>query len=92
MWIAIANCTPPHQPVDEYKVIRMMKSISTIGWKVPLKGYWTGNEVQLLSGSHRYEAAKRLNTCAIPVQLFKEQIIKELWGTDLWIKVIQNEN
>ena len=51
--------------IDENKMTDIMAIAASVG-SVTLRGYYTGDAVMLIEGSHRIEAAKRLQ---IPVNI-----------------------
>ena len=54
-------------------------------------GYVFGDKIQLISGSHRWAAAKTVNI-KIPVVIHTYEQICDIWGTDEWLNLLQNAN
>jgi hypothetical protein len=97
-WVHPNDCDPPHgldltAPHDYEKVNMLVEAFSTYGFdksKSALVGYPREGRVQLLSGTHRHEAAKRAGI-ALPVMFWLRSAIEESWGElDDWRKVMQD--
>lgn len=89
-WIQWDACDPPHRVTHYSKLAELVKSFAAKGWNgQALIAYPFEGRLQLLSGSHRHEAA-RLVDIRIPVILHSYEFIKHLWGTDLWIDLMNN--
>lgn len=85
------ECAPPHR-VDRPELVRALACVFAMsGWDPDcpkLVGYEVGEPgnvgVQLLSGSHRWEAA-RLAGIKIPMVIFPYEIVLKAFGdVDLW--------
>jgi hypothetical protein len=67
----------------------LTRSFQTDGWNgPPLTGYTMTAGIQLISGSHRIIAAKDAGFATVPVRLYSESYIKQIWGTPEWIEVM----
>jgi hypothetical protein len=92
------DCEPPHGLVlapgsrDELKVARLAAAFSLEGfnsWEPALVGYPLGARVQLLTGTHRREAALR-SGILLPVSLWLRSYVEAAWGTDKWATIIED--
>lgn len=91
------DCVPPHGldlttgSRDAQKVDFLTFAFKTEGFdpKEPaLVGYPDGaGKVQLLSGTHRHEAARRANI-RLPVKMVMRSSVEAAWGLDDWARVI----
>jgi hypothetical protein len=90
-WIDPKSCKPPHRVTHQDKFIDLCEQFAHCGWdtkKPTLVGYqWKG--IQLISGSHRWAAAKHSNI-KIPVIIYPYKTIVRIWGTDDWLELLQN--
>jgi ParB-like chromosome segregation protein Spo0J len=83
------DCYPPHKVSRPDQVIDLANSFLERGWDGPkLVGYPLGDKIQLLSGSHRYEAAKLVGI-DLPVVVVPYEVIGEIWGMDEWSKLMK---
>lgn len=92
-----SDCLPPHGldltvgSRDSLKVEMLAEAFANEGFdpNMPaLVGYPTAEKViQLLSGTHRHEAARRVNIL-LPVKIILRSIVEASWGLDDWRKVI----
>lgn len=82
-------CEPPHRVTHEIKLEAIKKSLETIGWDgPPLIGYLESDRIVLLSGSHRWAAAKALGF-SLPVEVFARSTVEAAWGhPDRWRKIM----
>jgi hypothetical protein len=90
------DCIPPHplDPTpggrDELKVERLAEHFRKEGFNpaMPaLVGYPLLGMVQLLTGTHRHEAALRASIY-LPVSLRLRSDVGRLWGTDGWADLV----
>lgn len=86
------DCEPPHgldlEPGsrDSIKVERLTEAFARDGFDktMPaLVGYPLDGRVQLASGTHRHEAAKRAGI-RLPVKLTLRSHVEAMWGTPAW--------
>lgn len=78
------KCDPPHDVTHPNKVEDLVHALWGHGWDgPPLLGYQSfencGKMVVLLSGSHRYAAAKELGI-KIPVEVIPQKTIQDAFG------------
>lgn len=74
-----------HRAVDEQRVLAMMESLNEIGLKTPISVRLLndGEEVQLVAGLHRLEAARRLNWRDVDIRIEEgDNLDAELWEID----------
>lgn len=85
--------TPPHKVTRPEQVDLLAMDIETHGWQgPPLVGYRLDGGVQLLSGTHRHAACKRLQF-AIPVVLREFEAVKTAWGdVERWKRLMEPTN
>jgi len=97
-WVDPHDCDPPHgldltTAHDADKVNMLAEAFSRSGFdksKSALVGYPLAGRIQLLSGTHRHEAAKRTGT-RLPVTLWLGSSIDEAWGDlDNWLRVMKD--
>lgn len=90
-WLDPEDCDPPHS-YGEAKVLKIMKALEA-GFspnKPALIGYPCDGRVQLLSGTHRHEAARRLGL-KVPVTLWLGSTVEESWGElEEWAKLMRD--
>src|ERR1035437_51436 len=88
------DCIPPHGldltpgSRDSIKVEYLEEYFRAYGFdksKPALVGYPLNGKVQLLSGTHRHEAAKRVNMM-LPVAMRLSSYVEAAWGTLEWDK------
>jgi ParB-like chromosome segregation protein Spo0J len=85
------DCDPPHRVTHPEKLNWLISELTVKGWKGRvLIGYKLDGRVQLISGSHRYEAAKRLSL-KLPVLLYPYDYITAIYGTDEWLFLVRQE-
>ena len=91
-----SDCDPPHGldltpgSRDSLKVERLEFEFRTNGFdrdEPALVGYACDGKVQLLSGTHRHEAARR-SGIQLPVTLVLRSIVEGAWGTPEWEHLI----
>jgi ParB-like chromosome segregation protein Spo0J len=92
MWRNPETLTPPHGVTHPEKVEMLAQEFAAHGWGKgypALVGYTTADEqVQLLSGSHRWAAA-RLAKIAIPVVVIPFTDICAAWGDEeAWQRIM----
>ena len=84
-WLSAHWCIPPHRVTHPEKCQGLVESFHTSGWdcaRGPLVGYWSREDhgyVQLLSGSHRYAAAKFAGVL-MPVVVYSYRSVLAAWG------------
>ena len=97
-WVDPNDCDPPHgldltAPRHFNKVNMLVEQFSTSGFdktKSALVGYPLNGRIQLLSGTHRHEAAKRTGI-KLPVTLWLRSDVEETWGNlDEWRRVMED--
>lgn len=97
VWIHPSDCDPPHgldmrTDRDFNKVKSLHSAFLAEGFdpKFPaLIGYPNNGRIQLLTGTHRHEAAKRANIL-LPVSLVLRSDVERTWGTSLWTNTIKD--
>lgn len=94
--LSAEDCEPPHGldltlgSRDLNKVEKLQECFISQGFdlnKPALIGYPKDGVIQLLSGTHRHEAAKRAGI-KLPVSIFPRSIVEAYWGTDKWNDLI----
>lgn len=92
------DCDPPHSldltpgHRDDIKVTWLTEAFAKDGFSKKhsaLVGYPLNGRIQLLSGTHRLEAAKRAGI-RIPVKMQLRSIVEATWGTDGWLELIKD--
>lgn len=97
VWVHPSDCVPPHgldmsSEHDAGKVAWLRQQFETSGFdrRFPaLVGYPIDGKLQLLSGTHRHEAARQ-SDMLIPVSVWLRSDVEEIWGTNLWPTVIKD--
>lgn len=96
IWLHPNDCDPPHSlnlthgSRDLIKVEGLEEKFRVYGFDThypALVGYPFNGRVQLLSGTHRHEAARRCSI-KLPVTLFLRSYVEAYWGTDKWPDLI----
>jgi len=91
-----SDCDPPHSldlslgSRDSQKVELLAEAFAAHGFdpSMPaLVGYPKDGRVQLLSGTHRHEAARRAEI-PLPVTLYLRSYVEAAWGTPGWERLI----
>lgn len=94
------ECVPPHKldltpgSRDSIKVEYLANQFRQDGFGKKysaLVGYPLNGSIQLLSGTHRHEAAIRTGI-KLPVSLYPRAYVEAYWGTDKWKDLIQDIN
>ena len=88
------SCDPPHKVTHPEKFDELVREFSTKGWDINcpnLIGYDFDGRTQLISGSHRWAAAK-VAKIQIPVEIHSYEYVHSIWGTDQWMKLLNNES
>lgn len=83
-------CDPPHRVTHEDKLIELANEFAVNGWSRDhpvLVGYVLEGRIQLLSGSHRFAAA-RMNNLPVPVLVWPYEAVKDAWGTEGWAGIM----
>lgn len=92
IWVNTEDCDPPHA-FDPVKADRIEDELRTHGFdknKPALIGYPLNGRIQLLSGTHRHEAARRLGIL-LPVTLWLGSTVAEAWGElEEWKRVMED--
>jgi len=92
------DCDPPHKldlspgSRDSIKVDWLTEAFTKEGFSKQhscLVGYPLNGRVQLLSGTHRHEAAKRAHI-RLPVKMVLRSLVEAYWGTDNWADLIKD--
>lgn len=87
-----SDCDPPHGldlapgSRDSLKVEKLEKAFRTKGFskkKPALVGYPRDGRIQLVSGTHRHEAARRAGIM-LPVKIMIRSEVEAIWGTPQW--------
>lgn len=93
-----SDCEPPHgldlEPGsrDSIKVEYLTSCFIKYGFdynEPALVGYPCNGRIQLLSGTHRHEAAKRAGIL-LPVTLKLRSVVEAAWGTEKWNELIED--
>ncbi len=93
-----SDCDPPHGldmspgSRDSLKVEMLEDAFRTKGFdpnEPALVGYPINGRIQLLSGTHRHEAAKRADIF-LPVTLKLRSVVEGSWGTERWEDLIED--
>lgn len=93
-----SDCDPPHGldltpgSRDSLKVEMLEEAFQKKGFdpEAPaLVGYPIDGRIQLLSGTHRHEAARRADIY-LPISLKLRSVVEGSWGTDRWIDLIED--
>jgi hypothetical protein len=91
-WIPPDWCLPPHRVARENDVIALANDFVRYGWnpeKPALIGY-LDNDVQLLTGSHRWAAARLAELPRIPVVIYLYHECYEAFGDlERWLRLLQ---
>lgn len=89
VWLDPSDCDPPHSldlspgSRDSYKVEWLTEAFARDGFdpdEPVLVGYPLHGRVQLLTGTHRHEAARRAGI-RLPVRLILRSVWSAAWGT-----------
>lgn len=92
------DCDAPHSldltpnGRDDKKVSYLTEAFAKSGFDEnhsALVGYPLGGRIQLLSGTHRLEAAKRAGI-RLPVTIFLRSYVEAAWGTENWADLIRD--
>jgi hypothetical protein len=94
-WLIPNQCWPALTPTNQKRVDELTEAMMNEGWgnHEALVGYHTYDgtqwKIQLLVGSHRWEAALRAKI-RIPVVVVPETTIERAWGADLalWATIL----
>lgn len=87
-WLDTMMCLPPHRVTHWEKFAALYEAFVVGGWgrgQPALLGYDFGGYIQLVTGSHRWWAADAV-PMKIPVSVYPFECVKEIWGTDCWVK------
>lgn len=91
-WVNPVICDAPHRVSHIEKMEQLLESLAQSGWGIncpALIGYLLGKRVQLLSGSHRIEAARRARLLYVPVVVRTNEQVIEAWGDlEKWQKLM----
>lgn len=93
-WVHATDCDAPHglNEGDEPKVKMLEDHFRKHGFdksKPALVGYPLDGRIQLLTGTHRHEAARRTGV-KLPVTLFLRSYVEAYWGTNMWPKLVED--
>lgn len=98
IWVDPSDCDPPHgldlEPGsrDSLKVEKLQQDFEQFGFDLDmpaLVAYPNNGRIQLLSGTHRHEAAKRVGI-KLPVHFIMRSLVEAKWGTDEWANIIKD--
>ena len=97
IWVSPDDCMPPHgldmqRERDANKVKMLADAFWANGFdknEPALVGYPLDGKIQLLTGTHRHEAAK-LAGILLPIKMWLRSDVEEMWGTELWDTVIKD--
>lgn len=98
MWVSPDDCDPPHGldltvgSRDTLKVEMLTEAFARDGFdsrQPALVGYPLNGRIQLLSGTHRHEAARRAGI-RLPVRMVMRSEVEAAFGTALWAHVIRD--
>jgi hypothetical protein len=97
VWVNPCDCEPPHGldltegSRDSIKVNHLEAQFRVVGFGEDfpaLVGYVLDGKIQLLSGTHRHEAARRAGVM-LPVTLWLRSDVEGAWGVpEEWAKLI----
>lgn len=92
-WLSPSACTPPHRVARPEQVGELAREFRGRGWDPgapALVGYELDGAVQLLSGSHRWTAAKVAELALIPVVVRGLRCVQVSWGDlEAWAEVMR---
>lgn len=97
-WVDPVDCDPPHgldltQPRHFNKVNMLIEAFTRAGFDrnhSALVAYPRAGRIQLLSGTHRHEAARRVGIL-LPITLWLQSDIEATWGNlDEWRRVMRD--
>lgn len=92
VWLDPALCDPPHEVDDVLFFVRLTECFARFGWAAEqpvLLGYCFEGRIQLVSGSHRWAAARAAGIC-VPVVLRSYEEVISTWGEPAWLEWLQN--
>jgi hypothetical protein len=93
-----SDCVPPHRldltpgGRDDTKVRWLEGMFREAGFSrrhSALVGYPLDGKIQLLSGTHRHEAATRTDTM-LPIRMVLRSDVEAAWGTERWADLIRD--
>lgn len=87
------SCIPPHHVTNWEHVDELCASMEEYGWQgKPLVGYYWQGHLQLLSGTHRGQAAV-LAKIKIPVRIYDAWDVQMAYGDlDKWMEIMNAES
>lgn len=100
IFVSPADCDPPHGldlspgSRDSIKVENLTEAFASKGFdenEPALIGYPLNGRIQLVSGTHRHEAAKRAHI-RLPVHLILRSVAESLWGTPKWQEFLKDKS
>jgi hypothetical protein len=89
-WLHPRLCLPPHRVTHPEKYEQLLEAFQSHGWDCGhpvLLGYPWDGKVQLVTGSHRWQAALDAGI-DIPVDLRSYGYMRSIWGTERWVTLI----
>lgn len=98
IWVDPSDCEAPHSldlkpgSRDSLKVEKLQQAFEQDGFDLnepALVAYPYEGRIQLLSGTHRHEAAKRAGI-KLPVHFIMRSLVEAKWGTAEWNSIIQD--
>lgn len=91
-WLGTDQLDPPHRVTHPEHADALTADMARVGWRMGAPaclGYDLNGRVQLISGSHRWEACRRLGRL-MPVVVMPYAEVAALWGTDAWVSMVLN--
>ncbi len=94
VWMDPRDCDPPHEVRKHERLEPLVYAFATEGFdksRPALVGYILNGRIQLLSGTHRHAAAKKVGI-QIPVTIWLGSQIEESWGVSLeeWRRIMED--
>lgn len=94
-WVSPSLCDAPHRIVECERLYNLIDAFLEGGWdltKPCMIGYWLNDRIQLLSGSHRYEAAVRAKLEKVPVIVRTLSEVQDAYGDlDKWSLIMNKQ-
>ena len=91
-WLPVTLCDPPHSVSRPNQVVDLANDFHETGWYGPaLVGYPLNGRIQLLTGSHRYAAARLSEKDQLPVYLVSLAEVEAFWGNvGQWKRILNS--
>ena len=94
-WVNPSLCDAPHSVTECERLYNLIDAFLESGWdltKPSMIGYWLNGKIQLLSGSHRYEAAVRAKLEKVPVIVRTLLEVQDAYGNlDKWSCIMNKQ-